>query len=144
MQSSSGSCLWEQCHRDCLNACMRIFCCRWLYSTVIVRVFLSFFPTNKRVCVCVCVFITPTFHITAVYRCVLSVMLVTSCCDCSTQLQSVVKVVMCSRGGGWASEVETHKHIDSVLHTKTTFQAHSTSISSRSITKLMFSVSIQK
>ena len=45
----------------------------------------------------------------------------------------VVKVVMCSRGGGSASEVETHKNIDSVLHTKTTFQAHS-----------IFSVSIQK
>jgi len=46
--------------------------------------------------------------------------------------QSVVKVVMCSRWGS-ASEVETHKNIDSVLHTKTTFQAHS-----------IFSVSIQK
>ena len=46
---------------------------------------------------------------------------------------SVVKVLMCSRGGGSASEVETHKNIDSVLHTKTTFQAHS-----------IFSVSIQK
>ena len=45
---------------------------------------------------------------------------------------AVVKVVMCSRGGS-ASEVETHKNIDSVLHTKTTFQAHS-----------IFSVSIQK
>ena len=45
----------------------------------------------------------------------------------------VVKVVMCSRGGGSASEVETHKNIDSVLHTKTTFQAHS-----------IFPVSIQK
>ena len=45
---------------------------------------------------------------------------------------SVVKVVMCSRGGS-ASEVETHKNIDSVLLTKTTFQAHS-----------IFSVSIQK
>ena len=44
----------------------------------------------------------------------------------------VVKVVMCSRGGGSASEVETQKNIDSVLHTKT-FQAHS-----------IFSVSIQK
>jgi len=44
----------------------------------------------------------------------------------------VVKVVMCSRGGS-ASEVETHKNIDSVLHTKTTFQAHS-----------IFTVSIQK
>ena len=44
----------------------------------------------------------------------------------------VVKVVMCSRGGS-AFEVETHKNIDSVLHTKTTFQAHS-----------IFSVSIQK
>ena len=44
----------------------------------------------------------------------------------------VVKVVMCSRGGS-ASEVETHKNIDAVLHTKTTFQAHS-----------IFSVSIQK
>ena len=42
--------------------------------------------------------------------------------------RAVVKVVMCSRGG-WASEVETHKNIDSVWHTKTTFQAHSTSIS---------------
>ena len=49
------------------------------------------------------------------------------------RLRSVVKVVMCSRGGGSASEVETHKNIDSVLHTKTTFQAHS-----------IFSVSIQK
>jgi len=39
----------------------------------------------------------------------------------------------CVAGGGSASEVETHKNIDSVLHTKTTFQAHST-----------FSVSIQK
>ena len=48
-------------------------------------------------------------------------------------LLAVVKVVMCSRGGGSASEVETHKNIDSVLHTKTTFQAHS-----------IFSVSIQK
>ena len=38
--------------------------------------------------------------------------------------RAVVKVVMCSRGGS-ASEVETHKNIDSVLHTKTTFQAHS-------------------
>ena len=47
-------------------------------------------------------------------------------------IQPVVKVVMCSRGGS-ASEVETHKNIDSVLHTKTTFQAHS-----------IFSVSIQK
>ena len=47
-------------------------------------------------------------------------------------LRTVVKVVMCSRGGS-ASEVETHKNIDSVLHTKTTFQAHS-----------IFSVSIQK
>jgi len=46
---------------------------------------------------------------------------------------AVVKVVMCSRGGGSASEVETHKNIDSMLHTKTTFQAHS-----------IFSVSIQK
>ena len=46
---------------------------------------------------------------------------------------TVVKVVMCSRGRGSASEVETHKNIDSVLHTKTTFQAHS-----------IFSVSIQK
>jgi len=46
---------------------------------------------------------------------------------------AVVKVVMCRRGGGSASEVETHKNIDSVLHTKTTFQAHS-----------IFSVSIQK
>ena len=46
---------------------------------------------------------------------------------------AVVKVVMCSRGEGSASEVETHKNIDSVLHTKTTFQAHS-----------IFSVSIQK
>ena len=46
--------------------------------------------------------------------------------------KAVVKVVMCSRGGS-ASEVETHKNIDSVLHTKTTFQAHS-----------IFSVSIQK
>ena len=46
---------------------------------------------------------------------------------------TVVKVVMCSRGGGSASEVESHKNIDSVLHTKTTFQAHS-----------IFSVSIQK
>ena len=45
---------------------------------------------------------------------------------------AVVKVVMCSRVGS-ASEVETHKNIDSVLHTKTTFQAHS-----------IFSVSIQK
>ena len=45
---------------------------------------------------------------------------------------AVVKVVMCSRGGS-ASEVETHKNIDSVLHAKTTFQAHS-----------IFSVSIQK
>jgi len=45
---------------------------------------------------------------------------------------TVVKVVMCSRGGS-ASEVETHKNIDSVLHTKSTFQAHS-----------KFSVSIQK
>ena len=44
----------------------------------------------------------------------------------------VVKVVMCSRGGS-ASEVETHKNIYSVLHTKTTFQARS-----------IFSVSIQK
>jgi len=44
----------------------------------------------------------------------------------------VVKVVICSRVGS-ASEVETHKNIDSVLHTKTTFQAHS-----------IFSVSIQK
>jgi len=49
-------------------------------------------------------------------------------------LHAVVKVVMCSRGGGWASEVETHKNIDSVLHTKTTFQAHSISITSISIT----------
>ena len=48
------------------------------------------------------------------------------------RLMPVVKVVMCSRGGS-ASEVETHKNIDSVLHTKTTFQAHS-----------IFSVSIQK
>ena len=48
------------------------------------------------------------------------------------QVDTVVKVVMCSRGGS-ASEVETHKNIDSVLHTKTTFQAHS-----------IFSVSIQK
>ena len=48
-------------------------------------------------------------------------------------MQAVVKVVMCSRGGGSASDVETHKNIDSVLHTKTTFQAHS-----------IFSVSIQK
>ena len=48
-------------------------------------------------------------------------------------VDTVVKVVMCSRGGGSASEVETHKNIDSVLHTKTTFQAHS-----------IFSVSIQK
>ena len=47
-------------------------------------------------------------------------------------LRAVVKVVMCSRGGS-AVEVETHKNIDSVLHTKTTFQAHS-----------IFSVSIQK
>ena len=47
-------------------------------------------------------------------------------------LTAVVKVVMCSRGGS-ASEVETHKNIDSVLHTETTFQAHS-----------IFSVSIQK
>ena len=31
---------------------------------------------------------------------------------------AVVKVVMCSRGGS-ASEVETHKNIDSLLHTKT-------------------------
>jgi len=45
---------------------------------------------------------------------------------------AVVKVVICSRGGS-ASEVETHKNIDSMLHTKTTFQAHS-----------IFSVSIQK
>jgi len=48
-------------------------------------------------------------------------------------LWAVVKVVTCSRGGGSASEVETHKNIDSVLHTKTTFQAHS-----------IFSVSMQK
>ena len=48
-------------------------------------------------------------------------------------LSAVVKVVMCSKGGGSASEVETHKNIDSVLHTKTTFQAQS-----------IFSVSIQK
>ena len=48
-------------------------------------------------------------------------------------VEAVVKVVMCSRGGGSASEVETHKNIDSVLHRKTTFQAHS-----------IFSVSIQK
>ena len=48
-------------------------------------------------------------------------------------IHTVVKVVMCSRGGGSASEVEAHKNIDSVLHTKTTFQAHS-----------IFSVSIQK
>ena len=48
-------------------------------------------------------------------------------------IRAVVKVVMCSRGGGSASEVETHKNIDSVLHIKTTFQAHS-----------IFSVSIQK
>jgi len=47
-------------------------------------------------------------------------------------LYTVVKVVVCSRGGS-ASEVETHKNIDSVLLTKTTFQAHS-----------IFSVSIQK
>ena len=46
---------------------------------------------------------------------------------------AVVKVVRCSRGGGSASEVETYKNIDSVEHTKTTFQAHS-----------IFSVSIQK
>ena len=45
---------------------------------------------------------------------------------------AVVKVAMCSREGS-ASEVETHKNIDSVLHTKTTFQAHS-----------VISVSIQK
>ena len=49
-----------------------------------------------------------------------------------TLCDQVVKVVMGSRGGS-ASEVETHKNIDSVLHTKTTFQAHS-----------IFSVSIQK
>ena len=53
-------------------------------------------------------------------------------CNSYKGLQPVVKVVMCSRGGS-ASEVETHKNIDSVLHTKTTFQAHS-----------IFSVSIQK
>jgi len=52
--------------------------------------------------------------------------------DDYTDATAVVKVVMCSRGGS-ASEVETHKNIDSVLHTKTTFQAHS-----------IFSVSIQK
>ena len=45
---------------------------------------------------------------------------------------AVVKVVMCSRGSS-ASEVETHKNTDSVLHTKTTFQAHG-----------IFSPSIQK
>ena len=54
-------------------------------------------------------------------------------CEEHLNLKQVVKVVMCSRGGGSASEVETHKNIDSVLHTKTTFQAHS-----------IFSVSIQK
>ena len=51
---------------------------------------------------------------------------------CNVPLHTVVKVVLCSRGGS-ASEAETHKNIDSVLHTKTTFQAHS-----------IFSVSIQK
>ena len=40
---------------------------------------------------------------------------------------------MCSRGRGAEPEVETHKNIDSVLLTKTTFQAHS-----------IFFVSIQK
>ena len=38
-------------------------------------------------------------------------------CKWSYGPSSVVKVVMCSRGGS-ASEVETHKNIDSVLHTK--------------------------
>jgi len=44
---------------------------------------------------------------------------------------TVVKVVMCSRGGAEPLQVERHKNIDSMLHTKTTFQAHthSTSIS---------------
>jgi len=34
------------------------------------------------------------------------------------RLSAVVKVVMCGGGGGSASEVDTHKNIDSVLHTK--------------------------
>jgi len=47
------------------------------------------------------------------------------------RLVTVVKVVVCSRGGG-AEPLRSRrtKNIDSVLHTKTTFQAHSTSISS--------------